>query len=127
MPPGSLPLPAPQGDKALLQPLPLGVLQRVGKGTHQLKLLPELGDDNTGVCRVLCHAHELGQGQLLPAVLLQGLSLMLGEAPVLGPVGLGWVGLICHLRRGRLLMFSGFSFWKATDTEPSDLHKLIRA
>lgn len=62
----------------------------------QLKLLPELGDNDTRVSCVLSHAHELGQGQLLPAVLLQGFSLELREAPVLGPVGLGRVGLLCH-------------------------------
>lgn len=77
--------------------LPMGAPWRKGEGTHQLKLLPELGDDNTRVSRVLGHAHELGQSQLLPAVLLQGFSLELREAPVLGPVGLGRVGLLRHL------------------------------
>lgn len=82
---------------------PLAALQLLQGRLHvpaaraQLKLLPELGDDHARVSRVLSHAHELCQGQLLPTVLLQGFSLELREAPVLGPVGLGWVGLLCHL------------------------------
>lgn len=95
---------------------PLAALQLLQGGLHvpaaraQLKLLPELGDDHAGMCRVLRHAHKLGQGQLLPAVLLQGLSFEVGEAAVLGPVGLGRVGLLRHLRCGRLLMLTGFPF-----------------
>lgn len=97
----------------------MGASWREGEGTHQLKLLTELGDDDTRVSRVLSHAHKLGQGQLLPAVLLQGFSLELREAPVLGPVGLGRVGLLCHLRCGRLLMLPGLPFCKGRGTKLS--------
>lgn len=114
--------PLPEAQSPPAAPLPQG---KVGS-THQLKLLPELGDDHAGMCRVLRHAHKLGQGQLLPAVLLQGLSFEVGEAAVLGPVGLGRVGLLRHLRCGRLLMLTGFPFWKERDTELSGLQQLTR-
>lgn len=97
----------------------MGASWREGEGTHQLKLLTELRDDNTRVSRVLSHAHELGQGQLLPAVLLQGFSLELREAPVLGPVGFRRVGLLCHLRCGWLLMLPGLPFCKGRGTKLS--------
>lgn len=115
------------GVKALHSHLPMGASWRKGEGTHQLKLLPELGDDHTRVSRVLSHAHELCQGQLLPAVLLQGFSLELREAPVLGPVGLGRVGLLRHLRCGRLLVLPGLPFCKGWGTKLSCLCEMSGA
>lgn len=82
------------------------------KATHQLKLWPQLGGSDPGVRRVLRRADKLARSQLLPAVLLQGLGLQLGEARVLGPVSLGRVGLLRHLRGGRLLMLSGLLVWR---------------
>lgn len=47
------------------------------------------GGRQSGVGSVLSSTHELGLGQLLPAVLLHGLGLQLRDASVLGPEDLG--------------------------------------
>lgn len=78
--------------------------------THLLRFLSRLRRrDDSGVGGVLCGPHELRLGQLLPAVLLHGLGLQLGNASVLGPEDLGGVGLFSHLGGGRFLMLAGVS------------------
>lgn len=70
---------------------------------------------------VLGASHELGLGQLLPAVLLHGLGLQLGDAGVLGPEDLGGVGLLRHLGGGRVLVLLGISLYKEKEAEGQTL------
>lgn len=58
---------------------------------------------------ILSSPDKLGLGQLLPSVLLHGLSLHLRDAGVLGSEDLGGVGLFSHLGGSRLLMLTGVS------------------
>lgn len=90
--------------------------------THLLRFLSHLRcSDDPGVGSVLSSPDKLGLGQLLSAVLLHGLSLQLGDAGVLGPEDLGGVGLLRHLRGGRVLMLLRVSLYKEKEAEDEPL------
>lgn len=92
--------------------------------THLLRFLSQFRRRvDSGVGSVLCASHKLRLGQLLPAVLLHGLGLQLGNASVLGPEDLGGVGLFSHLGGGGLLMFVRVSLCREMESKN---HQLLR-